>query len=244
MNLIIDIGNTQIKLAVFNDDNRLEFLKKTYHSGFFDTLMPLLNIYPVHYAMISQVGKPIDNIERFFNNRGIKLWFLSANLKLPFRIAYKTAETLGADRIGLVAGAVMRQNNANQLIIDAGTCVTYDFVDENNVYQGGAISPGLNLRYKALNDYTANLPMLEAPEKTIKLTGYDTISSIHSGVVLGLTSEIEQTIVKYNLKFKDLKVYLTGGDKKLLDRYIKNKIFVDSKFLLLEGINFILNLNK
>jgi len=170
--------------------------------------------------------------------------YLNIGLKLPFKLAYKTPETIGADRLGLVAGAILRTPSHNQLVIDAGSCVTYDFIDKNNIYYGGAISPGLSLRFKSLHDYTAKLPLLKPTERFVKLIGDDTKSSIESGVINGLVAEIEGVSVKYNLKFKDLTVYLTGGDEKLLDRYIKNKIFVNSKFLLLEGINFILNLNK
>jgi len=194
--------------------------------------------------MISQVGQNISGLEDFLQKHDITNWYLNASLKLPFKVAYKTPETIGADRLGLVAGAIWRTPNQNQLIIDAGSCVTYDFVDKNNVYHGGAISPGLALRFKSLHDYTAKLPLLKPTDSFVKLIGDDTKSSIESGVINGLIAEIEGVSVKYNLKFKDLTVYLTGGDKKLLDRYIKNKIFVSSKFLLLEGINFILNLNK
>ncbi len=244
MNLIIDIGNTRIKLAVFNQQQQLANLLVTSSQKIRADLSKLLHQYPVQAAIISQVGNAVPDLEDFFKNHQIKYFYVSAALKLPFKIAYKTPETIGADRLGLVAGALLRQPNKNQLIIDAGTCVTYDFVDEKNMYHGGAISPGLQLRYKSLHDYTANLPLLSTPKHTIDLIGKDTLSAIHSGVIWGLVNEIEGVIVKYNLNFYDLTVYLTGGDEKLLDRYIKNKIFVSSKFLLLEGMNHILNLNK
>jgi len=244
MNLIIDIGNTSIKLAVFNQQNQLKFYERTNHSKIFQDLEQVLKKFPVNYAMISQVGQSIKDLENFLQKHNIAFLKLNAGLKLPFKVAYKTPDSIGADRLGLVAGAISRTPNQNQLIIDAGSCVTYDFVDENNIYHGGAISPGLPLRFKSLHDYTAKLPLLKPTESFVKLVGDDTKSSIESGVINGLVAEIEAISVKYNLKFKDLTVYLTGGDEKLLDRYIKNKIFVNSKFLLLEGINFILNLNK
>ncbi len=244
MNLIIDIGNTGIKLAVFNDKNRLMYWQRTNHLNCTGDLEQIISRFPVRNAIISQVGKSLKELENFLSKQNIAFIKLHAGLTLPFDIAYKTPETIGADRLGLVAGAVLKHPEGHKLIIDAGTCVTYDFIDYHNVYHGGAISPGLQLRFKSLNDYTANLPLLQAGDKKIPFTGYDTETSIKSGVIYGLANEIEGFIVKYNLKFRDLKVFLTGGDEKLLDRYIKNKIFVSSKFLLLEGLNYILNLNK
>ena len=244
MNLIIDIGNTSIKLAVFNQKNQMMSLLKVDSKNIFEKLQALIQKFTLNYAMISKVGNPIPELNDFLKTNQISVWELSPKLKLPFDMAYQSPDTIGADRLGLAAGAVLKQSHRNQLIIDAGTCVTYDFIDQNNIYRGGAISPGLNLRYKSLHSYTAALPLLHPSEKQVDLIGSDTVSSIQSGVIRGLAQEIEGFIVKYNLNFKPLTVYLTGGDEKLLDRYIKNKIFVSSKFLLLEGLNFILNLNK
>jgi len=244
MNLIIDIGNTSIKLAVFNQMSQMMSLLRADQKNIFEKLQVLIQKFDLSYAMVSQVGNPIPGLNDFLNTRQISVLLLSTKLKLPFDLTYQSPDTIGADRLGLVAGAVLKQSQHNQLIIDAGTCVTYDFIDQNNIYRGGAISPGLNLRYQSLHNYTAALPLLHPTEKQVDLIGQDTISSIQSGVIRGLAQEIEGFIVKYNLNFKPLTVYLTGGDEKLLDRYIKNKIFVSSKFLLLEGVNFILNLNK
>jgi len=245
MNLIIDIGNTKIKTAVFDKNNKLQHIQTVLVENFFDVINFVLKEFPVQYAMISQVGKPVKGVKNFFRQKNIPLYFVQARMKLPFEIAYQSPETIGADRLGLVAGAWSKTPGKNLLIIDAGTCITYDFIDKNAVYHGGAISPGIYLRYKSLNDYTANLPLLKIPEKhPVELTGKNTESSIQSGVIQGVVNEIEGFIVKYNLKYPDFTVYLTGGDQKVLDRYIKNKIFVSSKFLLLEGINYLLNLNK
>jgi len=244
MNLIIDIGNTGIKLAVFDSHNLLVHFQRTNHDDIFKDLKSLVQKYTVNDAIISQVGKPVPGLNDWLKAQQIKYLYLSTKLNLPFEIRYKSPETIGADRLGLVAGAIYNKSGNNSLIIDAGTCITYDFIDKDNIYYGGAISPGLQLRFKSLHDYTANLPLLQAGEITIPLIGNDTFTSIQSGVINGLVNEIEGFIVKYNLKFPDLTVYLTGGNEKLLDRYIKNKIFVSSKFLLLEGLNFILNLNK
>jgi len=242
MNLIIDIGNTRVKLAVFNDDQMIVY-KTIQRDQTFDEIVEILAEYDINKAIASQVGKPLDGLLNLLNQHGIKLLYVSAKLKMPFQIDYKSPDTIGADRLALVAGAMLHRQNTPQLIIDAGTCVTYDFIDANNVYHGGAISPGLALRYKSLNQYTANLPLLQNFEGELPLIGKDTKMSIQVGVLGGLVGEIEAAIVKYSIKFTDLTVYLTGGDEKLLDKYIKNKIFVGTKFLLLEGMNYILNLN-
>jgi len=245
MNLIIDIGNTKIKIAVFDKKDKIQQLQTVLYENFFNAINYILQEFPVQFAIISQVGKPVEGVKEFFRQKNIPLYFVQARLKLPFEIAYQSPETIGADRLGLVAGAWAQTPGQNILIIDAGTCITYDFIDKTGIYHGGAISPGIYLRYKSLNDYTANLPLLTMPRKhPVELMGKNTESSIHSGVIHGVVNEIEGIIVKYNLKYPDFTVYLTGGDQKVLDRYIKNKIFVNSKFLLLEGINYILNLNK
>ena len=244
MNLIIDIGNTRIKLAVVDINNRIVSLKSMMQDVVFQEIETIINAHKITHAIASQVGNPVANLSEFLSLHHIELLFVSSKLILPFTIDYKTPDTVGADRLALVAGALLHKQHANQLIIDAGTCVTYDFVDDNNVYHGGAIAPGLALRYKSLNDYTANLPLLTNFNSDLPLVGKNTNMSIHVGVLGGLIAEIEATIVKYNLKFNDLTVYLTGGDEKILDSYIKNKIFVGSKFLLIEGMNHILNLNK
>ncbi len=244
MNLIVDIGNTRIKIAVFDNRNQMIFYTPVTPENFIKTVQNLEQKYKLTHAGISQVGKKPKGFDEFIKTRKIFSVYINSNIHLPFQLNYQTPHSLGADRLALVAGAVSKQPEHNTLIIDAGTCVTYDFIDKDNIYHGGAISPGLQLRYQSLNNYTAKLPLLTPPENEILPVGNNTQNAIHSGVIFGLVHEIEGFIVKYNLKFKDLTVYLTGGDQKLLDRYIKNKIFVSSKFLLLEGINHLLNLNK
>ncbi len=128
------------------------------------------------------------------------------------------------------------------MIIDAGTCITYDFITSENVYLGGAISPGIRLRYQSLNNLTENLPLLEkkAPKNLI---GNSSKESIHSGVINGVLMEIDGAIQEYNKKNKDLTVILTGGDANFLSKRLKSSIFANSNFLL-EGLNFILELNS
>ena len=147
----------------------------------------------------------------------------------------QTPTTLGIDRMVLAAGAVLQFPKSNRLIIDAGTCITYEFVTDKDEYLGGAISPGLLLRYKALNHYTAKLPLL-APEDIDYLIGDQTDRSIHSGVINGITQEIEGIIAQYKLLYPDLKIILTGGDTLFLVKRLKNVIFANSNFLL-ESLN-------
>ena len=144
--------------------------------------------------------------------------------------------------MALVSASVQQFPNDNVLIIDAGTCITYDFVTAENEYLGGAISPGIDLRYKALHNLTAHLPLLEkkAPKHII---GNSTNSSIHSGVIHGVVKEIDGMIDEYREKHTDLTVILTGGDAKFLSNQLKNSIFANSNFLL-EGLNFILDFNS
>ena len=155
---------------------------------------------------------------------------------------YETPETLGVDRIALVSGAVKKFPNKNILIIDAGTCITFDFVNDKTVYFGGAISPGIEMRYKSLHAFTSKLPILEKnyPQNFI---GKNTIESINSGIVNGVTQEIKGVINQYKKKYTDLTVVLTGGDINFLAKQLKSSIFAHQNFLL-EGLNEILIFNK
>jgi type III pantothenate kinase len=241
MNLIVDVGNTLVKFAIFKDAElihkvgfELSEFKKQYKA--------LKKDFPkVKLAIISSVGrlskKQIELVED-----DLKIIELSSKTKLPFKNCYKTPKTLGVDRIALVSASAHQFPDKNVLIIDAGTCITYDFITDKNHYLGGAISPGIRLRYKSLNNLTANLPLLETDQpKTI--IGDSTESSIHSGVVFGVIKEIDGVIDQYLEKYPSLTVILTGGDAKFLSNQLKNSIFANSNFLL-EGLNFILDYNS
>ena len=167
---------------------------------------------------------------------------LDGKTKIPFKNLYKTPETLGKDRIALVAAASNQFPNKNVLIIDAGTCITYDFLNHKNEYLGGAISPGIQMRYSALHDYTSKLPKLSI-SNTHKFTGMSTAECIHSGVIHGVAKEIQGCISQYDKKYLDLTVILTGGDTKFLSKQLKNSIFAQQNFLL-HGLNQILAFNN
>jgi type III pantothenate kinase len=154
---------------------------------------------------------------------------------------YKTKNTLGHDRIALVSAAAIDFPDQNTLIIDTGTCITYDFKNSENEYLGGGISPGIQMRFKSLNSQTSKLP-LSTINLDYKLIGDDTNSSINSGVVHGVISEINGIINQYQERFKNIKIILTGGDSNFLLKKIKNTIFADQNFLL-KGLNYLLEDN-
>jgi len=240
MNLIIDVGNTLVKLAVFQENVLFEKYT-TQHDGFLNAVKQVLIKYPIiSKGIISSVGKLNKEDVKVVESE-IDLLILNSETKQPFENLYKTPKTLGVDRIALVSASVEQFPNANVLIIDAGTCITYDFINDKNDFFGGAISPGIRLRYHSLHNLTANLPLLESklPESLI---GNTTDSSIHSGVVFGVLKEIDGVINEYKEKYSDLTVILTGGDTNFLSKQLKNGIFANSNFLL-EGLNFILEYN-
>jgi type III pantothenate kinase len=167
---------------------------------------------------------------------------LGPSSKTPFKNSYATPHTLGVDRIALATAAFYHNPKGNTLVIDAGTCITYDMLNDYGEYLGGAISPGLYMRYKALHEQTSKLPLLE-PTDLVDFIGNSTESSIHSGVVNGMCQEIDGVIDQYKSRFTDLTVILTGGDALFLSKRLKNTIFADSKFLL-TGLNYLLEYNK
>jgi len=241
MNLIVDVGNTLIKLAVFKA-GELQMKKVNIKSDFLDTLSEIKIKYPqITHCIISSVGK-ISEAHLVKLKKEYEVLVLNHATKIPFQNNYATPETLGVDRIGLISAAAVEYPNKNVLVIDAGTCITYDFISEENVYRGGAISTGLQMRYKAMHTFTEKLPLLEA-ESIEKLVGNSTISSMHSGVFNGIIYEIDGFITSYKTTFKNLTVILTGGDAHFLRDRLKNDIFATSNFLL-QGLNHILEHNK
>lgn len=240
MNLIIDVGNTYIKLAVFQK-NQLKERWVCERESFLEYHSKVLKSYSdINNVIVSSVGgfttKQLTEVSKHHF-----VLELSHEVKLPFKNKYATPTTLGDDRIALVAGAAVQFPKKNVLIIDAGSCITYDFLNTDNEYLGGAISPGVSLRYKALNSFTANLPLLEK-EVPNDFIGDSTVNSMHSGVVNGVIQEIDGFISQYIENYKDLTVILTGGDAHFLRDSIKNDIFANSNFLL-EGLNHILEHN-
>ncbi|HLU51157.1 MAG TPA: type III pantothenate kinase [Flavobacteriaceae bacterium] len=234
--LAIDIGNTFLKLGVFHNNFLLEKYVVT-HSQLPETTQKINQTHPeIEKAVVCAVGRFPQNTQRTLADFW-EVFKITSDFPVSFQINYETPKTLGVDRLVLAAAAYNQFPNKNVLIIDAGTCITYDFMDEHGVYQGGAISPGVRLRYKSLNDYTQQLPLLDASAPK-HLIGKSTESSIHSGVINGIVFEIDGVIANYKLLYKDLTVILTGGNTDFLQDKLKNSIFANSNFLL-EGLNFL-----
>ena len=241
MNLVIDAGNSLIKISVFRENIEL-FHQQFEISLFVERIKSVFKKYTgIDNAIVSSVGaldkKDIAVVSLFCN-----VHQLSHKSKTPFKNSYATPESLGVDRIALATAAFYKNPNGNTLVIDAGTCMTFDMINDYGEYLGGAISPGLSMRYKALHQQTSKLPLLKA-EDIIDFIGNSTNSSIHSGVVNGISAEINGVIDQYNQRFKDLTVILTGGDALFLSKRTKNTIFANPKFLL-EGLNYLLEYNK
>lgn len=241
MNLIVDAGNTSVKLAVF-ERNSLISLERVDASDFKDQIQALFSRNTkINCAIISSVGtlnkKDLDILSIFCN-----LHVVSHRSKTPFKNSYATPQTLGVDRIALATAAFYHRPNENMLVIDAGTCITFDMVNDYGEYLGGAISPGLHMRYAAMHNQTSKLPLLDATD-IMDFIGNSTETSMHSGVINGVCLEIDGVINQYKSRFKDLTVILTGGDAQFLSKRLKNTIFAHSNFLL-EGLNYLLQYNK
>ena len=240
MILAIDVGNTKIKVAVFELDTIIlkeDFTNETIFEG-------LKKIYKKFQKCNKTIVSSVSNLSKeviLLLESESKLHFLTSESIFPFNNKYATPLTLGIDRKVIVAGAVLKFPKQNCLIIDAGSCITYDFVDENENYFGGAISPGIEMRYKALNNFTAKLPLLEK-EYPSHLIGTSTNQSIHSGIINGVVHEMEGFINDYLRENKYLTIILTGGDALFLAKRLKNPIFANSNFLL-ESLNLLYQYN-
>mgnify|MGYP006340482609 FL=1 len=236
MLLTIDVGNSRIKVAVFEHNKQVDFFifeTKEALKNFKNIFKKYSNLQKI---ILSSVGKLDEEVVNFIKSQ-FQTEIIDHKSKFPFTNLYATPETLGIDRMVLAAGATLMYPNQNRLIIDAGTCITYDFVNAENQYLGGAISPGIKIRYKSLNNYTSKLPLLTLSEN-FEIIGNSTKTSIHSGVINGVIFEIEGFISQYSLKNQDLTIILTGGDAEFLAKRLKSTIFANSNFLL-ESLNIL-----
>ena len=234
MVLTVDVGNTRIKAAVFEGNTVLEnfvFEKNELEKKIKKILKKFQNCSDLVIASVGNIEK--QSFLAF--EKQLNIHFLTHEDVFPFINKYATPKTLGIDRMVLASGATLQFPKQNRLVIDAGTCITYDFIDEFNNYSGGAISPGLRLRYEALHNYTARLPMLDLQEPESYI-GNTTAQAIHSGVVNGFVYEIDGFIDEYRANFSNFIIILTGGDTEFLAKRLKNTIFANSNFLL-ESLN-------
>lgn len=241
MNLVVDAGNTRVKTAVFQNNSILE--KRNFSKEeFLIQLKKIQKNFPeVTNCILSSVTN-LDSEHVLALEKAYNFLKLDRSSQIPFKNNYATPETLGLDRIALIAAAVQQYPQKNVLVIDAGTCITYDIKTSEEVYLGGAISPGLEMRFKSLHKFTANLPLVMAKPEA-DLIGKTTETSILSGIINGIKMELKGAIESYNFEFEDLTVIFTGGDSQILSIPLKNGIFANSNFLL-EGLNFILEFNK
>jgi type III pantothenate kinase len=245
LNLVIDIGNTLQKIAVFNNDDCAYYQSFTVITK--EIITPIINQYPIKYSIISSVAAvDIQVIDCLKANT--TLIHYSQQTKLPIKILYKSENSLGLDRVANAVGATVMFPNRNVLSIQTGTCLVFDFVNEKSEYLGGSISPGIKMRFEALHKSTKNLPELHyssfsSPKQPLpNILGIDTNTSLSSGVINGICYEIEGFIAEYQTKFNDLVVIITGGDADFLRESIKNTIFAAPN-LVMKGLHEIIKYN-
>jgi type III pantothenate kinase len=236
MNLVIDYGNSAAKVGIFDHQNLME------KHGFTDKekLRHFLKNSGGENVIISSVKEDAHEIASWVTKAN-RTFILGKSLPLPVVNLYATPATLGVDRLAGVCGAQQIFPLQNCLVVDAGTCITYDFLDKEGQYHGGGIGPGLTMRFQAVHTFTAKLPLVSAKEHA-PLIGNSTESCIQSGVVNGLLSEMEGIIEKYNRKFEGLRVILCGGDARFFENQLKASIFASPELVLI-GLNSILNHN-
>lgn len=240
MHLVIDIGNTLIKSYVFERDqivtSAIDSIDNWNH-----LLKEIVLSFPqARSAIVSDVNKTFSvELNHFLGH--LNVFHCSADLKLPFQTLYKPKMQLGADRIALLASCCLHYPNTEVLVIDLGSCITYDWINAQAIHQGGSISPGFGMRYKSMNDYSGTLPLLTIEEVSGSV-GTSTEQAMHVGVSFGILNEIEGIIGWYDKKIDNLTVILTGGDAERLPKPFKNSIFAHSNFLA-EGLNHILAIN-
>jgi type III pantothenate kinase len=236
MNLVVDYGNTAAKVGIF--DHHALMQKHTFMQA--EVLLEFLHESKAENVLVSSVTAEASDVMSAIRHAKRK-FVLHHTLPLPIHNLYATPATLGADRLAGACGARHLFPDFASLVIDAGTCINYDFIDKAGNYYGGGISPGLSMRFKALHTFTAKLPLITA-KQTTPLIGDSTETSIRSGVVNGMIAEIEGFIQAYKEKSGDVKVILCGGDAPFFENQLKASIFASPELVLI-GLNSILNHN-
>lgn len=238
--LILDFGNTLKKLAVFLDEELLE-LSST--SG--DVIQHIEDFkqkYPQLSSCILSTVVNIDIHTMQYLKSNFDFIMFDHTIPIPIVNGYETPETLGKDRLAAAIGAHLLFPQENVLIIDAGSSITYELLTDDGIYKGGAISPGLKLRAKALNQFTDQLPLVDYSDE-VELLGKTTKGCLQSGVLNGAISEVNSMIERFISQFGKLKVILTGGDAKYFEKNLKYDIFASAN-LVLVGLNHILDFNE
>jgi type III pantothenate kinase len=239
LTLCFDFGNTRKKAAIFNDGDLLETM--VIDGNEVEGVRSLVERFKPQKSILSSVILHDPATDELLRS-STQFHRLSHLTEVPFTTPVGKPETIGADRLALSAAAVHFYPSTNNLVIGLGTCVTYNFINKYHEFIGGGISPGLEMRLKALNYYTALLPVVAA-DSNVPLMGYDTETNILSGVVLGLAKEIDGFIEAYREKWRNFNVVLTGGDIVHLASLLKNKIFADPD-LIFRGLYAISEVNN
>ena len=240
VNLIIDIGNTVAKIAAFDGNTMQEVIYDSNQT--LEELPAFCRKYTFERAIVATVidlGK--QALAQLASLSAPLLW-LDEKTPLPVENLYETPQTLGYDRMAAVVGANEQFPGKNILVIDAGTCITYEFIDAAGRYHGGNISPGMQMRFRALHRFTGRLPLVSAEGRRVPM-GKDTDTAIREGVLKGIEHEISGYIMAMKHKYAEVLVFLTGGDDFSFDTNLKSIIFAD-RFLVLKGLNRILNYNN
>ncbi len=236
MNIVVDYGNSSAKVGIFDQHG----LEKQYSFSTAEELKGFLQNYSAERIIISTVAKDAHEVVTWATHVSRK-FILNSELPLPIRIKYATPESLGVDRIAGVCGARQKFPAEPCLVIDAGTCITYDFINRHGEFLGGAISPGMMMRFQAVHTFTSKLPLVSPPEN-LMLIGDSTETCIQSGVIYGVVEEMNGTIRRYREEFEGLRVILCGGDARFFENKLKGPIFAVPE-LVLSGLNSILNYN-
>ncbi len=238
---MIDIGNSRTKWGIFEDNNLL--YHQSLHNDQLSTYHEYIDEFEVDRMIVSSVNRKVEKSLKLHKKRIPQLHF-ETHHPLPIKSQYQTPETLGKDRLAAVIGARQLLGNFPILTIDTGSCITYDFIDARGIYHGGAISPGLQMRLRAMHHFTDALPLINWQQTELPpLTGNSTITSMLSGVFHGISGELNHYVSAYKSQNPDLKIALTGGDASLFEKEIKNGIFADPN-LVLKGLNEILLYNS
>ena len=239
MNIVIDQGNTSAKVALFEGNN----LQTAFHfeSLIESALQEIIFEHNPKFGILSFVKQVDSPILSFLDSYIPDFFVLNATTPTPLTIDYKTPQTLGMDRIAAATGAYTQKKGSNLLIIDIGTAITFDYIEREGIYKGGNISPGPDLRFKALHHYTNKLPLLDK-QGDIPELGCDTETAIRSGVINGIVREIDSYIDDYKKKY-NVFTFLTGGHSFYFETRLKNSIFADGN-LVLKGLNEILNYQR
>ncbi len=240
MNLIVDLGNTRVKCAVINSEDKILVINRKPKRFCSKVIKDMLSKYKINAAILSNTSTPDENTLHLLNSLSHFI-HLNESTPLPVINGYETPATLGKDRLAASVSSSLRFKNENVVFVDMGTCITMNYITSEGVFLGGNIHPGISMRLKAMHRFTAKLPKVEisVPEEII---GNSTVKALQNGAVKGAFLEIDAFIQLIQTKFGHIKVLLTGGDAYLFEKWTKNEIFVAPN-LVLEGLNEILKYN-